>query len=96
MGDFIVGTIISVCASTVVGNVHDCLAAGMVFVEGGTNGNMQEIHLVGYGGLVGLDTFAQVLKEIVEDKEFVHAQTWLRWSWEGKAHTGSRGFCIGR
>jgi hypothetical protein len=63
-------------------------------LEGGINGNVQEIHLLGYVGLMSLGTFAQVLKEIVEDKEVEGAQTWFRWCWEGKAHTGSRGFRI--
>ncbi len=41
-----------------------------------------------------LGTFAQVLKEIVEDKEVGGTITWFRWCWEGKAHSGSRGFRI--
>jgi hypothetical protein len=50
----------------------------------------------GYGRLVSLGPFAQVLKEIVADKEVRSAQTWFGWSWEGKAHGGGRCFCIGR
>ncbi len=76
--------------------VRVCLATGIVIVEGGIDGNVQEIHLFGYGGFVGLGTFAQILKEIVEDKEVGGVQTWFWWSWGGKAHSGSRGFCIGR
>jgi hypothetical protein len=34
----------------------------------GLHHTVQEIHLFGYGGLVSLGTFAQVLKEIIEDK----------------------------
>ncbi len=105
VSDFDLGTIVGVGASTVVGNIHDfrgkwvvrigvCLAAKLVAIEDGINGNVQEIHLFGYGGLVHLGTFAQVLKEIVEDKKVGGAQTWFRWCWEGKAHSGSRGFCI--
>jgi hypothetical protein len=71
-----------------------CLASGIVPVEGGINGNVQEIHLFGYGGLVCLGTFAQVLKEVIEDKEVGGTQTWFRWRWEGKAHTDSQDFCI--
>jgi hypothetical protein len=33
----------------------------------------------GDGGLVCLGTFAQVLKEIVEDKEVGGTKTWFRW-----------------
>ncbi len=51
MGDFNVGTIVGVSASTVVGYIHDfrgkwivhigvCLATGIVSVEGGINGNV--------------------------------------------------------
>jgi hypothetical protein len=69
MGDFDVGAIIGVGASTVVGYIHDfgrkrvvcigvCLAAGVVAVEGGIDGNVQEIHLFGDGGLVCLGTLA--------------------------------------
>ncbi len=105
MGDFDVSTIVGVGASTVVGHTRDfrgkwivcirvCLAAGIVSIEGGIDGNIQEIHLFGYGGLVHLCTFAQVLKEIIEDEEVGGANTWFRWCWEGKAHTGSQGFCI--
>jgi hypothetical protein len=79
MGDFDVGTIVGVSASTVVGYIHNfkrkrifrigvCLAARIVTVEGGIDGNKQEIHLFGGGGLVCLGTLAQP-KEIVEDKE---------------------------
>jgi hypothetical protein len=89
MGDFDIGTIIGVGAPTVVGNVCNfrgnwivcigvCLTTQIVFVEDGIHGNVQEIHLFGYGGLVSLGTFAQVLKEIVEDKEVGGAQTWCR------------------
>jgi hypothetical protein len=52
----------------------------------------KEIHLFGYGGCLGLGTFAQILKEIFEDTEVGGAQTQFRWSWEGKVHSGSRGF----
>ncbi len=80
MGDFDFGTIVGVSASTVVGHIRNfrgkwivrnqvCLATRIVSVEGGIDGNVQEIHLFGYGGLVCLGTFAQVLKEIVEDEE---------------------------
>jgi hypothetical protein len=80
MGDFDIGAIVGVGASTVVGCIHDferkrivciglCLAARIVAVEGGIDGNVQEIHLLGDGGLVCLGTLAQVLKEIVEDKK---------------------------
>jgi hypothetical protein len=80
MGDFDISAIVGVGASTVVGHICDfrgerivcigvCLASGKVALEGGINGNIQEIHLIGDGGLVCLCTFAQVLKEIVEDKE---------------------------
>ncbi len=107
MGDLDVGMIVSVGGPTVFGNIGDfrgkcivgigvCLAAGIVPVEGGIDGNVQEIHLFGYRGLVGLGTFTHILEEIVEDKEVGGAQTWLRWCWEGKAHSGNRGFCIGR
>ncbi len=105
MGDFDVGTIVGVGAPTVVRNIHNfrekwivrigvCLATGIVSIEGGINGNIQVIHLFGYGGLVSFGTFAQVLKEIVENKEVGGAQTWFRWCWEGKTHAGSQGFCI--
>jgi hypothetical protein len=67
-----------------------------VFVEGGIRGNVREIHLFGYGGLVGLGTFAQILKEIVEDEQVEGAQTRFGWSWEGKGYIGSQDFCIGR
>ncbi len=80
MGDFDIGTIIGVGASTVVGYIRDfkrnrivrirvCLAAGVVAIEGGIDGNVQEIHLFGDGGLVCLGTLAYVLKEIIEDKK---------------------------
>jgi hypothetical protein len=86
VGDFDIGTIIGVGASTVVGYIRDfgrkrvvrigvCLAAGVVAIEGGVNGNVQEIHLFGDGGLVCLGTLAQVLKEIVEDKKVGGTQT---------------------
>jgi hypothetical protein len=80
VGDFDVDMIVCVSASTVVGYIHDfmmkrivrirvCLTAGIVAVEGGINGNVQEIHLPRDGGFVCLGTLAQVLKEIVEDKK---------------------------
>ncbi len=105
VGDFDIGTIVGVCVSTVVGHISDfrgkwvvcigvCLVAEIVSIESEINDKLQEIHLFGYWGLVCLGTFAQELKEIVEDKEVWGAQTWFRWCWEGKAHTGSRGFCI--
>ncbi len=86
MGDFNVGTIIGVSASTVVGYICNfrgkrivriwvCLATKIVAVECGINGNVQEIHLLGDGGLLCLGTFSQVLKEIVEDKEVGATQT---------------------
>ncbi len=105
MDDFDVGTILCVSASTVVGQIYNfggkwivrigvCLTARIVFIEGGINGNVQEIHLYGYGGLVHLGTFAQERKEIVQDKEVGGAQAWFRWCWEGKAHPSSQGFRI--
>jgi hypothetical protein len=105
VGDFDVGTIVGAGASTVVGYIRNfvrkrvvrigvCLAAGVVAVEGGIDGNVQKIHLFGDGGLVCLGTLSQVLKEIVEDKKVGGAQTQFGWCWEGKAHSGSRGFCI--
>ncbi len=45
---------------------------------------------------MGLSTFACILTEIAEDEGVGSAQTWRRWSWEGKGHSGSWGFCIGR
>jgi hypothetical protein len=87
VGDFDIGAIVGVGASTVVGYIHNfrgkrivrigvCLATGIVTIEGGIDGNVQEIHLLlGDGGLVCLCTFAQVLKEIVEDKEVGGTQT---------------------
>jgi hypothetical protein len=103
VGDFDVGTIVSVGASTVVGYIQDFsrkrvvrigvyLTAGVVAVEAGINGNVQEIHLFGDGGLVCLGTLAQVLKEIVEDKKAWGTQTWFGRCWEGKMHSGSQGF----
>ncbi len=105
MDDFDVGMIVGVGASTVVGHIWDfrgkwivcigvCLTAGIVSIEGGIDGNLWEIHLFGYGGLVRLGTFAQVPKKIVEDEEVGGAQTWFRWCWEGKVHTSSQGFRI--
>ncbi len=105
MDDFDVGIFVGVGVPTVVGNICDfrwkwivsirvCLVAKIVSIEGGIDGNVQEIHLFGYEGLVSLGTFAQVLKEFVEDKEVGGAQTWLRWCWEDKVHTGSWGFCV--
>jgi hypothetical protein len=105
MGDFDIGMIIGAGASTVVGHISDfrgkwivliraCLAAGIVSLEGGIDGNVQEIYLFGYGGLVHLGTFTKVLEEIVEDGEVEGAQAWFRWCWECKAHTGSQGFRI--
>ncbi len=86
MGDFDVGTIVGVGASTVVGYIHDfgrkrvvyigvCRTTGVVAVEGGIDGKVQEIHLFGDGGLVSLCALAQVLKEIVEDKKVGGTQT---------------------
>ncbi len=54
VGDFDIGTIVSVSASTVVGYICNfgrkrvvrigvCLAAGVVAVEGGINGKVQEL-----------------------------------------------------
>jgi hypothetical protein len=105
MGDFDAGATVGAGASTVVGYIHNfkgkrivhiglCLAAKIVAVEGGIDGNVQEIHLLGDGGLVCLDTFAQVLKEIVEDKDVEGTQTQFGWCWEGKEDSSSRGFCI--
>jgi hypothetical protein len=59
VGDFDIGMIVGVGASTVVRHIRDfrgkwvvrirvCLAAGMVAVEGGISGNVWEIHLFGY------------------------------------------------
>jgi hypothetical protein len=42
---------------------------------GGIDGNVQEIHLLGDGGLVCLGTLAQILKKIVEDKKVGGTQT---------------------
>ena len=86
VGDFDIGVIIDVSASTVVGYIHDfgrkrvvhirvCFATGVVAIEGGIDGNVQEIHLFGDGGLVCLGTLAQVLKEIVKDKKVGGTQT---------------------
>jgi hypothetical protein len=69
VGDFDVGAIVGVSASTVVGYIRDfgrkrvvhigvCLTTGVVALEGGINGNVQEIHLFGDGGLVCLGTLA--------------------------------------
>ncbi len=88
VGDLDVGTIISVGAPTVVGNVGDfrgerivgirvCLATGIVLAEGEIDGNEQEIDLFGYGGLVGWGTFAHILKKIVEVEVAGGAQTRL-------------------
>jgi hypothetical protein len=57
VGDFDVGAIVGIGASTVVGYIHDfrgkwivhigvCLAARIVSVEGGIDGNIKEIHLL--------------------------------------------------
>ncbi len=86
VGDFDVRTIIGVGASTVVGYIRNfgrkrvvcigvCLAARVVAIEGGIDGNVQEIHLFGNGGLVCLGTLAQILEEIVEDKKVGGTQT---------------------
>ncbi len=86
VGDFDVGAIVGVGASTVVGYIRNfgrkrvvcigvCLAAGVVAVEGGISGNVQEIHLFGDGGLVHLGSLAQALKEIVEDIKVWGTQT---------------------
>jgi hypothetical protein len=67
VGDFDVDAIVGVHAFTVVGYIHDfgrkrvvcirvCLATGVVAVEGRIDGNVQEIHLFGDGGLVCLGT----------------------------------------
>ncbi len=67
VGDFEVGAIVGVGASTVVGYIRDfkrkrivcigvCLAARVVAVEGGVDCNVQENHLFGDGGLVCLGT----------------------------------------
>jgi hypothetical protein len=69
--DFDVGAIIGVGASTLVGYIHNfkrktivrigvCLAALVVAIEGGIDGNIkvQENHLFGDGGLVCLGTLA--------------------------------------
>jgi hypothetical protein len=69
VGDFDVGAIVAVGTSTVVGYIHNferkrivrirvCLAAGVVAIEDGIDGNVQEIHLFGDGGLVCLGTLA--------------------------------------
>jgi hypothetical protein len=69
MGDFDIDAIIGVGVSTVVGYIHNferkrivrievCLAAGVVAIAGGINGNVQEIHLFGDGRLVCLGTLA--------------------------------------
>ncbi len=69
IGDFDIGTIGGVGASTVVGytcnferkgivHIGVCLAAGVEAVEGGIDGKVQEIHLFGIGGLVCLGTVA--------------------------------------
>jgi hypothetical protein len=69
VGDFAIGTIIGVSASTVVGYIRNfkrkgivhirvCLATGVVAIKGGINGNVQEIHLFGDEGLVCLGTLA--------------------------------------
>ncbi len=106
VGDFDVGQIVGVGTSTVVGYICDlgrkrvvrigvCLATGVVAVEGGIDGNVQEGHLFGDGGLVCLGTLvAQVLKEIVKDKMVGGTQTRFGWCWEGKARSGSRGFRV--
>ncbi len=88
VGDFDIGAIVGVGAFTEVGYICNfkrkrivrigvwvCLAAGTVAIEGGINGNIQEIHLLGDGGLVSLGTLAQVLKEIAEDKKVGGTQT---------------------
>ncbi len=82
MGDFGIGGNVGVGASTVVGYICNfrgkwivciraCLAARIVSigVEGGIDGNVEEAHLFGNEGLVCLGTFAQLLKEIAEDKK---------------------------
>ncbi len=86
VGNFDIGTIVGVGASTVVGYIRNfgrtrvvcigvCLAARVVAAEGGIDGNVQEIHLFGDGGLVCLGILAQVLKEIAEDKKVGGTQT---------------------
>jgi hypothetical protein len=103
--DFEVGVIVGLGTSTVVGYIRNfnrkrivpigvCLTAGIVAVEGGIDGNVQEIHLLGDGGFVCLCTLAQVLQEIVEDKKVGGTQTQFGQCCKGKAHSGSRGFCV--
>jgi hypothetical protein len=69
VGDFDNGMIVGAGASAVVGYICNferkrivrigvCLAARVVAIEGGINGNVQEIHLFGYGGLVCLGILA--------------------------------------
>ncbi len=86
VGDFDVGAIVGVGASTVVGYICNfgrkrvvcigvCLAARVVAVEAGIDGSVQEIYLFGDGGLVCLGTLSQVLKEILEDEKVGGTQT---------------------
>ncbi len=95
MGDFDIGVIVGLGASTVVGYIRDferkrivhigvCLAARIVAVEGGIDGNVQEIHLLGDGGLVCLGKLALVPKEIVEDKKVGDTQTQFGWCWKAR------------
>jgi hypothetical protein len=69
VGDFDVGAIVGVSASTVVGYIRNferkrvvrigvCLATRIVAIEGGIDGNVQESHLFGDGELVCLGTLA--------------------------------------
>jgi hypothetical protein len=69
MGDFDVGEIIGVGAFNLVGYIRNfgrkrvvrigvCLAAEVVAVEGGIDGNVRKIHLFGDGGLACLGTLA--------------------------------------
>jgi hypothetical protein len=87
VGDFDIGPIVGVGASTIVGYIRNferkrivriirvSLASRIVAVEGGIDSNIQEIHLLGDQGLLCLGTLAQVLKEIVEDKKVAGTQT---------------------
>jgi hypothetical protein len=67
--DFVIGAIIGVSASSVTGYIRNfkrkrivrigvCLTTGVVVVEGGIDGNIQEIHLFGDWGLLCLGTLA--------------------------------------
>jgi hypothetical protein len=69
VGDFDLGAIVGVGKSTILGYIRNfgrkrvvrigvCLPTGVVAIEEGINGNVQEIHLFGDGGLVCLGTLA--------------------------------------